>query len=431
MKKNKTIAITSFLLLLTIILFSSTSAQKRTLDRIVAVVGKEIILESDLQQQIEFYVMNDRVDPETPGLRNQVLDMLINEKLIVAKAIDDTNVVVTEDEVTQQLETILQQNIQQVGSEQKLEEIYGMPLSKIKREFRDEMRKKLLAQRMQQFKFANISVSRRETEEFFEAFRDSLLDVEEEVELYHILKIPSKSAEVLNKVKALAAKILDSIKAGGDFADFAKRYSEDKGSALAGGDLGFTRRGQFVKEFEEAAYALKENEISGLVESTFGIHIIQLIERRGENIHTRHILFKVEADENSDAAAVELLNKIADSVRAGGNFSEFAKRYSDDSESASVGGYIGRVPLEQLSKDFFDSVAELNEGEISRPLLVKTGTSSGYQIVYLKKRIPAHKISLTTDWQKIEMYAANFKRNKEFQKWIQELRNEIFWQINL
>lgn len=429
MNNIKTLTISSFILLLTIILFSSTVAQKRTLDRIVAVVGKEIVLESDLQQQIEFYVMNDRVDPETPGLRNQVLDMLINEKLIVAKAIDDTNVVVTEDEVTQQLETILQQNIQQVGSEQKLEEIYGMPLSKIKREFRDEMRKKLLAQRMQQFRFANITVSRRETEEFFEAFRDSLLDVEEEVELYHILKIPSKSGEVLDNVKTLAGKILDSIKAGGDFSDFAVRYSDDKGSAIAGGDLGFTRRGQFVKEFEEAAYALKEGEISGLVESTFGIHIIQLLERRGENIHTRHILFKVEADEKSDIAAVELLNRIADSVRAGGNFSEFAKRYSDDSESASIGGFIGRVPLDQLSKDFIDSVAELDEGEISQPLPVKTGTSGGFQIVYLKKRIPAHKISLTTDWQKVEMYATNFKRNKEFQKWIQELRKEIFWQI--
>ncbi|MDI6804168.1 MAG: peptidylprolyl isomerase [Bacteroidota bacterium] len=429
MKKIKTIAITSFILLLTLIMVYSTYAQKKTLDRIVAVIGKEIVLESDLQQQIEFYVMNNRIDPETPGLKNQVLDMLMNEKLIVAKAIDDTNVVVTEDEVTQQLDALLQQNIQQVGSEQKLEEIYGMPLSKIRREFRDEMRKKLLAQRMQQFRFANISVSRRETELFFEAFRDSLPDVEEEVELYHILKIPSKSAEVLGNVKTLAGKILDSIKAGGDFADFAMRYSEDKGSALAGGDLGFTRRGQFVKEFEEAAYALKEGQISGLVESTFGIHIIQLIERRGENIHARHILFKVEADEKSDVAAVELLNKIADSVRAGANFSEFAKRYSDDSESASIGGFIGRVPLDELSKDFLDSVAELNEGEISQPLLVKTGTSGGFQIVYLKKRIPAHKISLSTDWQKIEIYASNFKRNNEFQKWIQDLRKEIFWQV--
>lgn len=429
MKKNKTIAISTFILLLTIIIGYSTYAQKRTLDRIVAVIGKEIVLESDLQQQIEFYVMNNRIDPETPGLKGQVLDMLINEKLIVAKAIDDTIVVVTEDEISQQLDALLQQNIQQVGSEQKLEEIYGMPLNKIRREFRDEMRKKLLAQRMQQFRFGNINVSRRETEEFFEAFRDSLPDVGEEVELYHILKIPSKSGEVLSNAITLAGKILDSIKAGGDFADFAERYSADKGSAIAGGDLGFTRRGQFVKEFEEAAYALKEGQISGLVESTFGIHIIQMIERRGENIHTRHILFKVEADEKSDVAAVELLNKITDSVYAGGNFSEFAKRYSDDSESASIGGFIGRVPIDQLSKDLIDAVAELKEGEISKPLPVKTGTSGGFQIVYLKKRIPAHKISLSTDWQKIEMYAANYKRNNEFQKWIQELRKEIFWQV--
>ncbi|MBU1299345.1 MAG: peptidylprolyl isomerase, partial [Bacteroidetes bacterium] len=308
--------------------------QRNVLDRIVAIVDKEIIVESELNQQVDFFVSNNKVDPNTPGLKQQVLDVMINEKLILARAIEDTNVFVTEDEVTQQLDAILQQRIQQFGSERRLEELYGMPISKIKREFRDEMRKQILSQKMQQFKFSGITVTRREVEEFFIEYADSLPPVPEEVELYHILKIPAKSLDVITAVKAKAQKVLDSLRMGGDFADFARRYSQDPGSAKVGGDLGFTRRGQFVKEFEEAAFALDEGKLSDLVESPFGIHIIQLTERRGEMINTRHILFKVETDSTSDLATILLLKSIADSIRSGGRFSDFAKRYSDDTETA-------------------------------------------------------------------------------------------------
>ncbi|MDI6779835.1 MAG: peptidylprolyl isomerase [Bacteroidota bacterium] len=403
--------------------------QRNVLDRIVAIVDKEIIVESELNQQVDFFVFNNKVDPNTPGLKQQVLDVMINEKLILARAIEDTNVFVTEDEITQQLDAILQQRIQQFGSERRLEELYGMPISKIKREFRDEMRKQILSQKMQQFKFGGITVTRREIEEFFTEYTDSLPLVLEEVELYHILKIPAKSLDVITAAKAKAQKVLDSLRMGGDFADFARRYSQDPGSSKVGGDLGSTRRGQFVKEFEEAAFALDEGKLSDLVESPFGIHIIQLTERRGEMINTRHILFKVETDTISDLATIQLLKSIADSIRSGGRFSDFAKRYSDDTETASIGGYLGRLPIEQLDKDFSAIVIELREGEISEPSRVQTGTTYGYQLVYLKKRIPEHKFSLEMDMKKLEVFATNFKRNHEYQKWLEELRKEIFWQI--
>lgn len=403
--------------------------QVRVIDRIVAIVGNEIILESELNQQVEFIALNNKMDTDAPGLKNQILDAMINEKLIVAKATEDTNIVVTEDEVTQQLDALIQQNIQQLGSEQKLEEIYGMPISRIRREFRDEMRKKLLAEKIKQFKFGTISVSRREVEEFFKTYRDSLPEVEEELELYHILKIPKKNPEVLNLVKKQAQLILDSIKSGGDFADFARRYSQDKHSAVGGGDLGFTRRGTFVREFEEAAYALEEGQISNLVESPFGIHIIQNIERRGENIHTRHILFKVESDESSDQQVIDFLNGIIDSVKNGGKFAEFAKKYSDDEESASIGGYLGFIPVSQLSENMLNVLQDMKEGEITQPIKVTTQSTSGYQIVYLSRRIPAHKLSLETDYKRIEIFASNYKRNIEYQKWLEEIREELYWEI--
>lgn len=425
--KFKILCLTFFFVFQGVLLF----AQVKILDRIVAVVGNDIIMESDLQQQVEFFILNTKIDPNTPNLRNQVLDALINERLIVAKAIEDTNVNVTDEEVSQQLEQLIQQNIQQIGSEQKLEEIYGMPISRMRREFRDEMKKKLLAERIKQFKFGNVSVSRREIEEFYETYRDSLPEVEEEVELYHILKFPKKNQEILNEVKIKAKLILDSIRCCGDFEDFARRYSQDQNTAIYGGDLGVTRRGTLVKEYEEVAFALNEGQISEPIESPFGIHIIQLVERRGENIHTRHILLKVESDSLSDQLVIDFLSKISDSVKNGGNFAEFAKKYSEDQESASIGGYIGLVPLSQLSDDMQDLINDLNEGEISQPVRVSSGGSYGFQIIYLKKRIPAHKISLSTDWKRLELYATNYKRNKLYQQWLEELRNEIYWDIRL
>jgi peptidyl-prolyl cis-trans isomerase SurA len=421
-----------FLFLTTLVLLPHClTSQQRVLDRIVAVVDKDVILESELNQQIDFFVFNNQIEKETPNLKQVVLDALINDKLIVAKALEDTNISVTEDDVTQRLDGVIQQGVQQFGSEKKLEEYYGMPVTKIKREWRDEMRRKLLSENMQKLKFGSITINRREVEEFFQTYKDSLPDVPESLELYHILKLPAKSGKLIEQAKNTAQLIIDSLKSGSDFTEFAQRYSQDPGSAKSGGDLGFTRRGQFVKEFEEAAFALSEGQISKPVESPFGIHIIQLIERRGEQVHTRHILLRVEADTTADAEVIALLNRIVDSVKSENNFSDFAKKYSDDVETASIGGYLGKISSDQLQSAFTETVKGLKDGDISSPIKVPTGTTYGYQLIYLKKRIPAHKISLDSDWKTIEAYANNYHRNQEYQKWLGELRKEIFWQVRL
>ncbi|HCV43396.1 MAG TPA: parvulin peptidyl-prolyl isomerase, partial [Bacteroidetes bacterium] len=285
------------------------SAYGQTLDRVVAVVDNEIILESEMNAQVQFYVFNNKIDPNTPGIKEQVLQSMINEKLILAKAIEDS-VSVTDDEVQQQLDAVIQQRIQQFGSEAKLEEVYGMPISRIKREFREEMRKNLLTQRLQQQRFGSASISRRQVEEFFQTFKDSLGKVPEEVELAHIYIKPGFDKTAHEVALTKARTILDSLKAGADFGEMAKRYSDDPGSAPQGGDLGFVRRGQFVKEFETAVFSLGEKQLSSLIETEFGIHIIQLLERRGDAVHPRHILVRVPRTESSDQAAITLLDSV-------------------------------------------------------------------------------------------------------------------------
>jgi peptidyl-prolyl cis-trans isomerase SurA len=405
--------------------------QQRVLDRIVAIVDREIITESELNSQVDFFVFNNRVDPQTPNLKRDVLDAMINEKLILAKAVEDT-VTVADEEVTQQLEGLIQQRVQQAGSEPRLEEMYGMPISRMKLEFRDEMRKQMLIGRLQQSRFSDLQVSRREVEEFYAAYRDSLPRVPEELELYHIFRVPKASSEAKAAVRAKAEKILDSLKAGGDFSDFAKRYSEDPGSAAAGGDLQFIRRGQLVREFEEAVFGLKGGQLSDIVETSFGFHIVLLVERRGEAVHAKHILFKIPRDETMERSATDFLNGLRDSVAAGASFFDLAKRYSEDVESGPIGGSLGTFTIDQLADpELSSALTSLQQGEISKPIRASYGTTYGYHIVYLKKRTPEHAMNLRGDWRRIEQIALNFKRNTEYQKWISELRKDIYWDIKL
>jgi peptidyl-prolyl cis-trans isomerase SurA len=403
----------------------------QALDRVVAVVDKEVILESELNSQVQFYVTGNKIDPSTPGIKEQVLQSMINEKLILAKAIEDS-VTVTDEEVQQQLDAVIQQRVQQVGSEAKLEEIYGMPISRIKREFREEMRKNILTQRMQQQRYGSTTVGRRQVEEFYAQFKDSLGKVPEEVELAHIYVKPGFDKTAHEAARAKAQALLDSIKAGADFGGLAKRHSEDAGSATRDGDLGFVRRGQFVKEFETAVFALSDNQISDLVETEFGIHIIQLMERRGDAVHPRHILIRVPRTESSDQAAISLLDSLRTAVLAGANFAELARKYSQDESTSSMGGDLGTAELESIpDKSLYATVQGMKAGEISKPEKLTVGNNYGYHIVWMKRRTPAHTLSLETDYQRLESIALNYKRTKDYQVWLDELRAKIYWQSRL
>lgn len=401
------------------------------IDRVVAIVGNEIILESELGASVQFYVLNNRVDPNTPDLKERVLDAMVNEKLMLAKAIEDS-IVVSEEEVTQQLDNRIQQWIQQSGSEQRLVEFYGMPINRIKLEFRDDMRNQLMVSKLYDTKFRSMATSRREVEKFFATYQDSLPRVPDQVELRHIFVVPKVDEKTRGRTYAKARAIVDSIRAGGDFADFARRYSQDAGSAQQGGDLGFARRGLFVKEFEEAAFTLREGEMSDVVESGFGLHIIQLLERRGESVHPRHILIKIERDEESDQEAIDFLRTLRDSVlNRQASFPDLAKRHSEDEETKNFGGSLSLVPLDQLDTNIIAAVRDLKENEISDPTRVPYGDTHGYHIFLLEKRLPEHAMNLTDDWKMVEQFATTHKRNAEYARWLEELHRSIYWNVRL
>jgi len=419
------------ILFLFFILAGIVNAQQ-LLDKIVAVVDNEIILKSELDFRATAEAQQRNINPADTAFRRQVLNSLIDEKLLYAQAQLDS-ITVTDEQVKQQLEYQMNYFIQQYGSREQLEQVYGMPLEKLKRTLQDDTKKNLMAEMLKQKKFEKLEASRKEVEEFYDTFKDSLGIVAEKFKISHIFLNPKTGERVKKIARDFAAALLDSLKNGADFAQLATKYSDDPGSAAHGGDLGSVKRGVFYPEFEAVAFSLAPNQLSGVVESPVGFHIIQLIERRGESIHTRHILIKVKGDDESDLKAIEFLSEIRDSIVKGKNtFEYYARLYSDDKETAKFGGDLGTFESTQLDKPLLDIIYKLKEGDISYPKRLDVDKNIyGYHIVKLQKRIPQHKADLEIDYPELKKMTEYYKKQKLYVKWIDEIKQRIFWEVKL
>jgi len=422
----------TFKLLIIIALLNSIIFAQETIDKIAAVVDNEIILLSELNLQVGYLAAQRNVNPNDPAIKKMVLNAMINEKLLYAQAELDS-VTVSEDEIEQQLDGQINYFINQYGSRERFEQAYGMTIDRIRRELRDDVKKNVMSQKVKQKKFGTITVSRREVEQFYDDYKDSLGVIPEKFTIAHIFINPQKGERVKKAAYELAKKLLDSLKNGANFGELAKKYSDDPGSAAQGGDLGYVKRGVFYPEFEAAAFALKPGELSNVVESPVGYHIIQLIERRGEGINTRHILIKVKSDDESDLQAIEFLSDLRDSiVRKFNTFGYYAQKYSDDKETSRFNGELGTFEIAQLDESLKDIVFKMKEGEISYPKRLDLDKRTyGFHIVKLVKRIPAHKPSLETDFDELKKLAEYSKKEKLYNAWLEELWQSIFWEIKI
>lgn len=401
------------------------------MEGIVAIVGREIILQSDINGQVAAMAQRDpRMNQKDPALRKAILDQLINEKLVLTKAQLDTTLEVTDEEVSQRMDYQIQVLTQQFGSEKRIEDVYGMSISKIKKDFREEIRKRLLIERIQQKMFSDVKVSRGDVENFYNRYKDSIPKVADRVDLYHIVKYVKASDEKNKEAQQLALRIRDSVITGGSFSDFARRYSGDPASAANGGDLGTVDKGKFVPTFESAAFALEPNEISQPVESPFGWHVIQLIEKTSSTITTRHILVKVGQSDEDRVAVQKELSSLKGRVAAGENFEELAKKVSDERETQGFGGSMGTIELERLPAEMKTIIAGLPDGGVSDPLpYAADPTKPGYHILYRKRFIAAHAPSLADDFKQIEQLALMEKRQRLEQDWILDLRKKLYWEV--
>lgn len=410
---------------------SSLFAQKsQVLDKIIATIGREIVLQSDIEGRMAMFLQqNPKVNPADPELRKQVLESLINERLMVTKAVEDS-IAILDEEINQSLDFMMQNLIQTYGSEKRVEDLYGMSISRIRKNYREEVRKQLLVERLQQQRFMGVKCTNREVEDFYTQYRDSIRVIPASVELAHIVKHIKPSADAKEEVKRLALKIRDSIVKGIDFAELAKRHSDDPGSASTGGDLGWVDKGKFVAEYERAAYDLQPGETSQPIESPFGFHIIQTIEKRKDASHTRHILLKLGGSADDKSRVEKILNDLKERIEKGESFEEMAKQYSDEKETQGFGGSMGVIELNRLPADLKSIVENLSEGGVSKPLpYMADPTKPSLHIILKKKNIAEHAPSLNSDFKKIEQMAVQQKQAKMMESFLKELRIAIPVQV--
>ncbi|MCH8304063.1 MAG: peptidylprolyl isomerase [Candidatus Marinimicrobia bacterium] len=420
------------IILLFSLVISSSSLKSQIVDGIAAIVGDEIILKSEVDQFAQTQALRMRIDPSRNPNRYQsiwrkTLETMIDQKILLDRAELDS-IEVSEKEVEQALNEQIDGIIERVGSREKAEEILGYPISKLRRNYREEIRKQRLVEKIQQQKFNDITVGRREVEEFFSQYADSLPEINPGVKISHILieiKAGSNADSLaLNKIDS----ILTTIKSGEDFSELASLYSDDTNSALNGGELGFMKRGTLVPEFEEAAYSLSPGDISEIVRTEFGYHIIKLIERRGERINVKHILIMPKTGKYDEDKVVILLKDLRARIISGESFEDVAGEYSDDPEVAINNGNLGWYDLTSLSIPQFAEVLDtLKVGNISKPIK----TDYGYHIIKSIDIREGGKLTLEDNWYELESIVIRNKRLQVYDEWLDSIRDEVYIDIKM
>ncbi|WP_246164361.1 peptidylprolyl isomerase [Xanthovirga aplysinae] len=406
-------------------------------DKIVAKVDNNIILKSEVENTYNDYLA--RSNYRTTIDKCQILESLVIQKVLVAKAEIDS-VTVADEQVQANLDRRMQYFISQVGSADKIEEYYGKTIKQFKDELQEQVKEQMVAQQMQDNITADIKVTPAEVRSFFKSIpRDSLPLFDTEVEVAQIVKLPEISKEEKNKTRDLLNNLRSRIVAGEDFGKLARQYSQDPGSAQFGGEIGFFQRGQLAPEYEATALRLKPGEIASPVESEFGFHLIQLIERRGNEFNTRHILIKPTPTDADLKVAEHYLDSLRqDILDEKITFEKAAKEYSEDKATAATGGFFSdesdnnlKISTKALDFNIFLTVDTMKVGSITKPLefTTKDGKKAA-RILFYKDRIKAHQANLKQDYQKIYMATLNEKKTDAINEWFKTAKNDVFIQID-
>jgi peptidyl-prolyl cis-trans isomerase SurA len=424
--------------LLLCLMISAAKAQEKLIDEIVAVVGSNIILYSDIETEILQYRMQGKIPPGSSA-RCQLLESLLYQKLLLNQAELDS-VEVSDSKVEADMDNRMRYYIQQFGSQDKLEQFYHKSVLEIKDELRELVRDQMKIEVVQSKIMGDIKVSPAEVKAYFNRLpKDSMEMVNTVYQIGQIVKKPPVSVDELSasyeKIKTLRERILK----GEKFSTLAILYSEDPGSAAKGGELGMFNRGTMYPEFEAAAFSLKEpGEVSDIIKTEAGYHIIQLIERKGDYINVRHILIQPKVSPED----LEKARKELDSVRAlivnhTMTFQEAALKFSDDPDKINGGLLINpknnttTFEADQLEPSLFFIIDNLEVGEVSQP--VKFLTDEGkeaYRLLYLKTRTEPHRLNLNDDYNRIQIMALTEKQNKTIMQWVNEKIKTTYIKIN-
>lgn len=405
----------------------SLAQSPKVVDELAALVGSHPVYWSDVEAQYsQAKAQGLTGDPVT--IKCDIFEHLLFQKLLVYQAEIDS-LVVSDDQVEGELERRLRYYIQQFGSQQKLEEFYDKSIEEFKNELREPLRDEMLSQQAEGKITENVKITPNETKDYFRKLRqDSIPLMPTEYEIGQIVKTPvvgnAQLKEARDKLNTLRERVLK----GEKFSTLAVLYSEDPGSATKGGELGLFTRGTMAPEFEAAAYSLKnKNDISEIIKTKFGFHLLQLIERKGDFVNVRHILIIPKVSPDDLVVAASKLDSISRLVKSDSlTFEKAAMLFSDDPGKVN-GGLIQsqssgntRLAADELDPKVFFVIDKMKPGEISEsvPYSTEDGTQA-YRILYLKLRTEPHKANLKEDYDKIQEWALNDKKEKVTAKWVE------------
>lgn len=411
-------------------------------DKVVAVVGDKEILESDIQKQL---INEGQENPEilkNPNAKCLLLSDLMTKKLLLIQAAIDS-VTVDEADVDNDMNqrfNVMMKNYYG-GDQEKMEAVLGKSLLEYKEEVRPDVHANKLSQKMRGKLVEKVTVSPADVTKFYNSSKDSIPLIGTEVVVAQIIKTPKPSAKEKQTARDKLVDLREQIKHGKKFETMALLYSQDPGSSSKEGDLGFALRGTFAKEFEAVAYRLKPGELSMPVETEFGYHLIQVLERRGNQIHARHILIIPEVSQSDLDSAKILLDSAYKQIKSKRiNFAQGAVLFSDDDQSKGNAGmiYPTALPLDQIEQvihtkpTIFSVVDTMKAGDVTPALEYSQaeGNKKGFRLVNLASKTSPHKADLVQDYARIQAFALQAKQGKIFSDWVERKKLVTYIKID-
>lgn len=429
-----------YLLLLVLFLqFGAISAQQNVIDKIVAIVGEEIILKSDIENAY-LQEQGQGLVSSSSDYRAELLERQLVQKLLMAQAQIDS-VSVTEDQVEEAVNSQIDYMISNIGSRERLETYFGKSVEEIKDDIREPLRERLITEQMQQKIVEKIRITPSEVRKYFQRIpKDSLPEMPDRYELQQIVLRPHISDAEKERIRDRLREYREQILNGEQsFNTLAVLYSEDPGSATRGGELGYISRNQLDPAFAEAAFGLKPGRISKIVESEFGFHIIQLIDRQGDRINVRHILLQPQIAEEEKEEALHRLDTIRQFIMEDKmTFEEAAMYFSSDKQTRNNGGLYpdpqtgeARIARANIPGEMAREINKLQVGEISQPFVCHNERGQEeYKIVKVKAFYPSHIANLEDDWQNFELMLTQEKQMDLLEKWVKEKQAETYIHID-
>ncbi len=423
-------------------LLSNVSAfsQQKIIDEVIAVVGDNEILLSDIEYDYQQALMNN-MSAASGNLKCQLFEEKLKQKLMINQAILDS-IEVDENNVINQVDSRINQFINNAGGKEKLEEYFNKPLRQIKEEQMKYVRDYNRMSLMQSTIVENIHPTPSQVRAYYRKTpSDSLPMVPVQYEIQKIAVYPTIDQKEIDRVKSKLRDFQKQVAEGRDFATLAVLYSEDPGSATTGGDLGWVTRGGLVPEFANVAFNMQEkNKVSKIVETEYGYHIIQLLDRKGDRIHVRHILMKPKVTSDANKEAMNRLDSISKFIADSSlTFEEAALRFSMDKDTRNNGGLM--VNMQTQSSNFqlaaitqprlAKELQKMDEGEISKPFKIMDDKGHDvYVIIKQKRKISPHRANIRDDYQLIQSIMTQKEEQKAISDWIEEKSAETYITID-